>query len=89
MLKEAYHPNAFLSDLRNIRLGLTARTKILNFLEEKSQADAKTIAKGTGLHYGVVIHHLKLLEAEKIVERKGKRPHVWLLTGLGQKRLKY
>ena len=39
--------------------------------------------------YGVVIHHLKLLETEKIVERKGKRPHVWLLTGLGQKRLKY
>ena len=89
MLKEAYHPNAFLSDFRNIRLGLKARTKILTFLEVKSRADAKTIAKGTGLHYGVVIQHLKLLETEKIVERKGKRPHVWLLTGLGQKRLKY
>jgi len=50
MLKEAYHPNAFLSDFRNIRLGLKARTKILTFLEEKSQADAKTIAEGTGLN---------------------------------------
>jgi predicted ArsR family transcriptional regulator len=49
--------------------------------------DAKTIADEVGLHYGVVMHHLKLLAAEGIAERKGDKPHVWLLTGVGQKRL--
>jgi len=86
MVKEAYHPNAYLSDIRNIKLGLRARTKILKVLD-KFSPDAKTIAKETGMHYGVVIHHLRLLEAEAIVQRRGSKPHVWALTGLGQKRL--
>ena len=86
MLKEAYHPNAYLSNIKNIRLGLQARTRILNVLERLS-VDAKTIAKETGMLYGVVMHHLRLLEAEGIVERKQSRPYIWALTGLGQKRL--
>jgi hypothetical protein len=49
--------------------------------------DAKVVAKEAGLHYGVVVHHLKLLEVEKIVERRGVRPFTWILTGVGQKRL--
>ena len=88
MSKEAYHPNAYLIDFRNVRLGLRARTRILNALE-KNSADAKTIVKQTGLTYGVVIHHLKLSEAKGIVQRKGSRPAVWALTGLGQKRLRW
>ncbi|RJS79589.1 hypothetical protein CW708_01980 [Candidatus Bathyarchaeota archaeon] len=87
MLREVYHPNAYLSDLRNIKLGLKARTKILDFLEKRFPVDAKTIARETKLHYNVVIHHLKLLETEKIVERSGGRPYFWKLTGLGQRRL--
>lgn len=86
MLKELYHPNAYLENIRNIKLGLRARTKVLNFLEGRS-LDAKTVAKETGLFYGVVMHHLRLLEAEGIVVRKGSRPYVWALTGAGQKRL--
>jgi DNA-binding transcriptional ArsR family regulator len=86
MLKEVYHPNAYLVDFRNIKLGLRARTLILNALERKS-ADAKIIARNTGLPYGVVMHHLKLLETRGIVERKGVRPFSWALTGFGQKRL--
>ena len=86
MLKEVYHPNAYLVDFRNVKPGLRARTHTLNALEKYS-ADAKTIAKRTGLHYGVAMHHLKLLEARKIVQRKGNRPSIWALTGLGQKRL--
>ncbi len=86
MLKEVYHPNAYLVDFRNVKPGLRARTRILNALE-KISADAKTVAKHTGLHYGVAMHHLKLLEAKGIVQRKGSRPSVWTLTGLGQKRL--
>jgi DNA-binding transcriptional ArsR family regulator len=86
MLKEAYHPNAYLSNIKNIKLGLRARSKILSILD-KGSVDAKTIAKETGMRYGVIMHHLRLLEAEGIVERKGSKPHTWAVTGLGQKRL--
>jgi len=86
MFREAYHPNAYLSAIRNIKLGLRARTKILSALERLS-VDAKSIARKTAMPYGVVMHHLRLLEAEGIVERKGSKPHTWVLTGLGQKRL--
>ena len=86
MFREAYHPNAYLSNIKNNRLGLRARTRILNVLERIS-VDAKTITKEAEMHYGVVMHHLRLLEAEAIVERKVGKPHIWVLTGLGQKRL--
>jgi predicted transcriptional regulator len=88
MVKEAYHPNAYLVDYRNVKPGLRARTRLLNALESIS-GDAKTIEKRAGLHYGVVMHHLKLLEARGLVQRKGSRPSVWKLTGLGQKRLQW
>ena len=86
MLREAYHPKAYLSNIKNIRRGLQARTRILDVLDKRS-VDAKTIAKETGMHYGVVQHHLRLLEAEEITERGQSKPHIWVLTGLGQKRL--
>ncbi|RJS81607.1 ArsR family transcriptional regulator [Candidatus Bathyarchaeota archaeon] len=86
MLKEAYHPNAYLTSIRNVKLGLKARTKILKVLESRS-LETKNIAGEAGLHYHVVRYHLKLLEKEGIVQRKGSRPYVWGLTGLGQKRL--
>jgi len=71
MFKEAYHPNAYLSNIKNNRLGLQARTRILNVLERIS-VDAKTIAKETGMHYGVVTHHLRLLKAEAIARAQAK-----------------
>jgi len=86
IIRETYHPNAYLTDIRNVKLGLRARTQILNVLE-KRQADAKTIGSEANMPYRVVMHHLKLLEAEGTVERRGSRPYVWVLTGLGQKRL--
>ncbi|MGB9853229.1 MAG: ArsR family transcriptional regulator [Candidatus Bathyarchaeales archaeon] len=86
MPKEGYHPNAYLAEFKNVKLGLKARTAILNLLD-RGNADAKVIARGAGLPYGVVMHHLKLLEAKGIVQRKGWRPYVWAVTGLGQKRL--
>ena len=86
MPKEGYHPNAYLAEFRNVKLGLKNRTAILNLLE-RGNADAKVIARDTGMPYGVVMRHLKLLEAKGIVQRKGRRPYVWGLTGLGQKRL--
>ncbi|MEM3695352.1 MAG: ArsR family transcriptional regulator [Candidatus Bathyarchaeia archaeon] len=86
MLKEPYHPKAYLTEVKNIKRGLLARTKILNALD-KGSTDAKTLAEQTGMHYNVVMHHLRLLEVEGIVERKRSKPNVWTLTGLGQKRL--
>jgi hypothetical protein len=58
----------------------------LNVLETRASS-AAAIAKEKVLSYGVVMHHLRLLENEGTVNRKGKRPYVWVLTGLGQKRL--
>ncbi len=80
------HPNAYLKKVRNVRSGLKARTKILMLLDTRC-FDASKIARETALSYGVVMHHLKLLNIEGIVERKGSKRYVWLATGLGQKRL--
>jgi sugar-specific transcriptional regulator TrmB len=86
MPREGFHPNSYLLGLRNVKLGLRARSLILNILEKYS-AEAKKISKETGLPYFVVMHHLKLLEARGIVQRKSRKPSVWAVTGLGQKRL--
>jgi predicted ArsR family transcriptional regulator len=86
MVKENLHPNAYLSKTRNIKLGLRARTLILNALEEHV-VTAKAIANKAEIHYGVVLHHLRLLETEGIIQHSGGKPHVWALTGAGQKRL--
>jgi hypothetical protein len=85
-VKERYHPKAFLTEKRNVRLGLIARSRIARFLEEQTP-DVKTIAKGTGMSYAAALHHLRLFESEKVVARKGKRPFKWELTGAGQQTL--
>jgi len=55
---------------------------------EKQVSGIKGIMNLGGLNYGVVAHHLRLLEAERVVVRKGeKRTFVWELTGVGQQRL--
>jgi len=70
-----------------VRLGLVARTRILQVLE-KQESNIKSIVSLSSLHYNVVVHHLRLLEAERVVVRKGnRRPFVWELTGVGQQRL--
>ena len=85
-IRETMHPNAFLKNIRNVHCGLIARTKILVLLETQG-FNASKIAKESGLSYGVVTYHLKLLKNDGSVERKGNRRYVWLATGLGQKRL--
>jgi hypothetical protein len=72
--------------VKNVKGGLKARTRILNALEKRASS-AAFVAKEKSLSYGVVTHHLRLLENEGTVNRKGKRPYFWLLTGLGQTRL--
>jgi predicted ArsR family transcriptional regulator len=85
-IKNLYHPNAYLHKVKNVKSGLRARSKILVALD-KQPASAASVATSVKMSYNAAIHHLRLLEAEGTVQRKGKRPCVWLLTGLGQKRL--
>jgi len=85
-LKASFHPKAFLSQKRNVKLGLTARTRVILALE-KTGSNARSVANVTGLNYNIVLHHLRLLEAEKVATRKGNRPFLWELTGVGQQRL--
>ena len=80
------HPNAYLKNVRNVKCGLNARSKILETLEAKP-SDAARISEADALSYNVVMHHLRLLKNEGIVTRKGRRPYYWSATGLGQKRL--
>jgi len=72
--------------VRNVSCGVKARSKILETLERDASDAAKT-ARDTSLSYSVVMHHLRLLEGEGTVQRKGRRPFCWVATGLGQKRL--
>jgi len=86
MFKGAYHPNAFLSDRRNIRPGLVARTKIVLLLE-KGALNTRALVEQTRLSYSSVWYHLRLLETERIISHKGNKPFSWELTGIGQQRL--
>ena len=82
-----FHPRAFLSHKRNVRLGLEARTRILQALEREA-SNVRAIMVLSGLRYNVVLHHLRLLADEGVVARKGvKKPFAWGLTGVGQQRL--
>ncbi|KON32330.1 hypothetical protein AC478_00485 [miscellaneous Crenarchaeota group-1 archaeon SG8-32-3] len=72
--------------MKNVKKGLIARSRILIAIETQP-SEGTAIAKEKNLSYGIVMHHLRLLKGEGIVNRKGRRPYVWFLTGLGQKRL--
>jgi len=85
-IKEIYHPNAYLQRIKNVKSGLKARTLILNVLG-KGPSEAVAISTETGRSYRVIMHHLRLLEIEGTINRKGNRHYSWSLTGMGQKRL--
>jgi len=85
-LRASFHPKAFLSQKRNVKLGLVARTRIIQALE-KAPSNVRNVGNTAGLNYNVVLHHLRLLEAERVVTRRGNRPFMWELTGVGQQRL--
>ena len=68
--------------------GLKARTKIIKMMENadmETETTARMISEFAALGYHSSLHHLHLLEEEKIVKRSGKRPYKWTLTGKGQK----
>ncbi len=86
MSKGPYHPKAFLISKRNVSRGLANRTKVISILE-RNPMNAKEISKEARISYTSVLHHLRLLEKENIVARRGKKPYVWELTGAGQQSL--
>jgi len=86
MFRDSYHPKAFLLHKRNVKRGLATRTKIVSFLEERPLT-AKMLTEKTGASYSSALHHLHLMEEEHIVTRRGGKPYLWRLTGVGQKRL--
>ena len=65
---------------------MSTRSRIIMVLERKPSS-AKAIAEEAGISYSSVLHHLRLLEEERIVKREGRKPYVWKLTGVGQLRL--
>lgn len=85
MPKIACHPNALLTTKRNIRPGLSARTKIVQALEKGSE-NTKNIIAATHLTHAQVAYHLHLLRTEKIVAHR-RKPCLWNLTGAGQQQL--
>ncbi|MDW8048469.1 MAG: winged helix-turn-helix domain-containing protein [Nitrososphaerota archaeon] len=86
MSKGNYHPKAFLLYKRNVSKGLLVRTKIILSLEHSCQT-ARKISEMTNLKYSTILHHLRMMEKERIVAREAGKPNVWTLTGIGQKRL--
>lgn len=81
------HPKAYLANKRNVKAGLSSRTKILLSLE-KGGKRTNELCGETGLSYAQVLHHLKLMRRERIVEPKtDEKPYVWTLTKYGQQRL--
>ncbi len=86
MIRDYYHPKAFLLKTKNVKKGLATRTKIVSTLDTL-QYTAKAINEKTGIHYSSILHHLHLMENENIIKRNDKRPYIWVLTGVGQKKL--
>lgn len=81
------HPKAYLINKRNVKAGLSARTKILIALE-KGNKQLKEICQETGLSYAAVSHHIKLLIKEQIVKLiTDKKPYTYGLTEYGQQKL--
>jgi predicted transcriptional regulator len=86
MFKLSHNPKAFLTLKRNVQPGLSARTQIISVLEKRA-CNTKKISSETGLRYTIVLYHLHLLEAENILNHRGRRSYIWELTGAGQQRL--
>jgi len=55
--------------------------------EDGTELTIKAISESAAMSYSSSFHHLRLLEAEKIVKREGKRPYKWMVTGKGQRSL--
>ena len=69
---------AYLFNIRNVRRGLLTRTRIIQALEQVSQASVSTISQEVGVSYSTTLYHLKNMLKEKIVDRNPETMD-WLL----------
>lgn len=79
-------PRAYLREIQNVLPGVISRTRVIRTLGDDWKSATK-MSKETGLSYKVVTYHLHLMENEKVVTHRSKRPKLWGLTGLGQQRI--
>jgi hypothetical protein len=79
-------PRAYLRTIQNVHPGVISRTRVIRALGDNWKS-ATRISKETGLSYKVVTYHMRLMENEKVVAHKSRRPKLWGLTGLGQQRI--
>ncbi len=82
-LKEDVEARAYLKSMRNVKRGLELRSTIIRSLKS-GEHTVSELAKQAGLNYSSVLRQLRNLEREGVVERLGKPPYRWRLTGRGQ-----
>jgi predicted transcriptional regulator len=83
-MQRVYHPNAWLSNFKNVKPGLERRTAILDLLEKQSYT-AKHLSKRINITYRTVLYHLHNLERKGIIKRAAnKPPFPWKLRSVGQ-----
>ena len=80
---EAAEGRAYLRLIRNVRRGLELRSAIIKALKGREQT-AKKLAEQVGVSYASALRQLRNLEREEVVERLGKPPFKWRVTGKGQ-----
>ncbi len=80
-MQEEIEPQAYLRNLRNVRRGLRARSKIARNMRNNGASKGREIARAAGLSYSAAMRHLRHMNEEHIVE---KSKEGWSLTGLGQ-----
>jgi len=77
-------PRAYLRRIRNVRRGVSTRSKIIDHLIRKPSTTSE-LADRIGLSKSSIRRHLKNMSAERIVERFKFRGKIfWKLTGSGQ-----
>jgi len=79
-------PRAYLRRIRNVKRGVELRSEVVRALREGGRA-AKELAEALKVSYSSVLRQLRNLEREEIVERVGRPPFKWRLTGRGQSSL--
>ncbi|MEM1569326.1 MAG: winged helix-turn-helix domain-containing protein [Candidatus Bathyarchaeia archaeon] len=79
-----YESQAYLTLIRNVDRGLRTRTLIIKALKSGCTSIGE-VSKTTGLKYQTILKHIKKMEEEGIVVKRGEKPVKWLLTDRGQR----
>jgi predicted ArsR family transcriptional regulator len=81
-----FESRAYLTYIRNLDRGLASRTQIIHVIETKDAPSTADIADELEISYSTVRYHLKNLERESVVRRRGVSG-TWHLLDQGQAKL--